>query len=149
MAIKSKSRLSADLPNRIVLDKKTGKINELTAVNINAKDISTSGTIGASSASFSGNVNVTGSFGSVQDGAGNYSVIPGSFVTTIIHTGVGTVTVPTDGFIKGSQISIVSSGTMSINWGSGAKGVSIGNACKMASGTFDGGKWFFSESTAT
>ena len=149
MAIKSKTRRFADLPNRISQDKKSGKITSITTQKLDTESVTISSALSGVNGTFSGNVNVTGSFGSVQDGAGTYTVIAGSFVTTVIHAGVGTVTVPTEGWHKGSQISIVTSGTMTLDWGANAKGVSIGNSCKMASGTFDGGKWFYSESTAT
>lgn len=149
MAIKSKTRRFADLPNRITQDKKSGKITSISTQKIDTESVVITSDLTGVNGTFSGNINVTGSFGSVQDGAGSYTVIAGSFVTTVIHTGVGTVTIPTEGWHRGSQISIVTSGTMTLDWGANAKGVSIGNSCKMASGTFDGGKWFYSESTAT
>lgn len=148
MAVKSKSRRAADLPNRLVQDKKTGKITSLAAQVVNTETVSITNSLSGVNGTFTGDVDITGSFGSVQDGAGTYEVAAGSFVTTVIHTGVGTVSIPTEGWPKGSQISIVTSGTMTLNWGTNAKGVSIGNSVKMASGTFDGGKWFYSESTA-
>jgi len=149
MAVKSKSRRAADLPNRLVQDKKTGKITSLTAQVLDTETVSITSSLSGVNGTFTGDVDITGSFGSVQDGAGTYEVSAGSFVTTVIHTGVGTVTIPTDGWPKGSQISIVTSGTMTLDWGTNAKGVSIGNSVKIASGTFDGGKWFYSESTAS
>ena len=91
---------------------------------------------------------MTGSLGSVQNLTANDNVTAGSFVTTVIHTGVGTVTVPTSGWIAGSQLSIVSNGTLTIDWGTGAKGTTLSNSAKMASGTFDGSKWFFTEASA-
>jgi|SaaInl3SG_22_DNA_1037383.scaffolds.fasta_scaffold130945_1 hypothetical protein len=148
MAVKSKSRRAADLPNRLVQDKKTGKITSLAAQVVNTETVSITNSLSGVNGTFTGDVDITGSFGSVQDGAGTYEVAAGSFVTTVIHTGVGTVSIPTEGWPKGSQISIVTSGTMTLDWGTNAKGVSIGNSVKMASGTFDGGKWFYSESTA-
>lgn len=149
MAVKSKTRRAADLPNRLVQDKKTGKIISLKAQVLDTETVSITNSLSGVDGTFTGDVDITGSFGSVQDGAGTYEVSAGSFVTTVIHTGVGTVTIPTDGWPKGSQISIVTSGTMTLDWGTNAKGVSIGNSVKMASGTFDGGKWFYSESTAS
>lgn len=149
MAVKSKSRRAADLPNRLVQDKKTGKITSLKAQVVDTETVSITNSLSGVNGTFTGDVDITGSFGSVQDGAGTYEVVAGSFVTTVIHTGVGTVSIPTDGWPKGSQISIVTSGTMTLDWGTNAKGVSIGNSVKMASGTFDGGKWFYSESTAS
>jgi hypothetical protein len=149
MAVKSKSRRAADLPNRLVQDKKTGKITSLAAQVVNTETVSITNSLSGVNGTFTGDVDITGSFGSVQDGAGTYEVAAGSFVTTVIHTGVGTVSIPTEGWPKGSQISIVTSGTMTLDWGTNAKGVSIGNSVKMASGTFDGGKWFYSESTAS
>ena len=149
MAVKSKTRRAADLPNRLVQDKKSGKITSLKAQVLDTETVSITNSLSGVDGTFTGDVDITGSFGSVQDGAGTYEVSAGSFVTTVIHTGVGTVTIPTDGWPKGSQISIVTSGTMTLDWGTNAKGVSIGNSVKMASGTFDGGKWFYSESTAS
>ena len=117
MAVKSKSRRAADLPNRLVQDKKTGKITSLKAQVVDTETVSITNSLSGVNGTFTGDVDITGSFGSVQDGAGTYEVVAGSFVTTVIHTGVGTVSIPTDGWPKGSQISIVTSGTMTLDWG--------------------------------
>ena len=144
---KSKTRRFAELPNLIQQDANADITNiitqGITSSTLNVSGNVSSGDIAANS------IAMTGSLGSVQNLTANDSVTAGSFVTTVIHTGVGTVTVPTSGWIAGSQLSIVSNGTLTIDWGTGAKGTTLGNSAKMASGTFDGSKWFFSEASAS
>ena len=143
---KSKTRRFAELPNLIQQDANADITNiitqGITSSTLNVSGNVSSGDIAANS------IAMSGSLGSVQNLTANDNVIAGSFVTTVIHTGVGTVTVPTPGWIAGSQLSIVSNGTLTIDWGTGAKGTTLGDSAKMASGTFDGSKWFFTEASA-
>tara|TARA_A100001388_G_scaffold113008_1_gene83106 strand:- start:43079 stop:43519 length:441 start_codon:yes stop_codon:yes gene_type:complete len=143
---KSKTRRFAELPNLIQQDANADITNiitqGITSSTLNVSGNVSSGDIAANS------IAMSGSLGSVQNLTANDNVIAGSFVTTVIHTGVGTVTVPTSGWITGSQLSIVSNGTLTIDWGTGAKGTTLGDSAKMASGTFDGSKWFFTEASA-
>lgn len=143
--MKSKTRRLAELGSRIKQDR-NGDITDFRTKGFTSETATLTSNITGVGAAFSGNVDVQGALGSVQEITGTASVTAGSFVTTVIHNGTGTITVPTDGWTKGSQISIVSNGTInSIDWGTNAKGVSLGAATKMASGTFDGVKWFYSE----
>ena len=143
---KSKTRRFAELPNLVQQDA-NANITNIVTQGITSNSLSVSGNV--SSGDIAANsIAMSGSLGSVQSLTSNDSVTAGSFVTTVIHTGVGTVTVPTAGWIAGSQLSIVSNGTLTIDWGTSAKGTSLGNAAKMASGTFDGSKWFFTEASA-
>ena len=86
-----------------------------------------------------------GQLGSVQDIAGSGSVVAGSFVTSVVHTGSGTVSVPASGWAKGSLITIISTGTMTMSWGAGAQGISLGSSTRIASGMHSGSAWYFSE----
>jgi hypothetical protein len=143
--MKSKTRRLAELGSRIQQDR-YGNITSIKSKGLTTETADFTSSLNGVDGTFSGNVDVQGSFGSVQDLTGTGSVVAQSFVTTVIHNGTGTITVPTDGFAKGSQISIVTNGTINnINWGDSSKGISLGSATKMASGTFDGVKWFYSE----
>ena len=143
---KSKTRRFAELPNLIQQDA-NANITNIVTQGITSNSLSVSGNV--SSGDIAANsIAMSGSLGSVQNLTANDNVTAGSFVTTVIHTGVGTVTVPTSVWIAGSQLSIVSNGTLTIDWGTGAKGTTLGNSAKMASGTFDGSKWFFTEASA-
>ena len=144
---KSKTRRFAELPNLVQQDANANITNIITK-GITSDTLTVSGNVDAGDGAFN-SLSMTGSLGSVQNLTSNDTVTAGTFVTTVIHTGVGTVTVPLSGWITGSQISIVSNGTLTIDWGTGAKGTSLGNAAKMASRTFDGIKWFFSEASAS
>ena len=103
---KSKTRRFAELPNLIQQDANADITNiitqGITSSTLNVSGNVSSGDIAANS------IAMSGSLGSVQNLTANDNVIAGSFVTTVIHTGVGTVTVPTSGWIAGSQLSIVS-----------------------------------------
>jgi hypothetical protein len=86
-----------------------------------------------------------GQLGSVQTISGSGSVQTGSFVTSVIHSGSGTVSVPASGWAQGSLITIVSTGTMTMNWGAGSEGISLGSSTRIASGMSTGSVWYFSE----
>lgn len=86
-----------------------------------------------------------GQLGSVQTVSGSASVATGSFVTSVIHSGSGTVSVPASGWAQGSLITIVSTGTMTMNWGGGSQGISLGSSTRIASGMYTGSVWYFSE----
>ena len=86
-----------------------------------------------------------GQLGSVQTISGSGSVATGSFVTSVIHSGSGTVSVPAAGWAQGSLITIISTGTMTMNWGSGSQGISLGSSTRIASGMSTGSVWYFSE----
>jgi len=86
-----------------------------------------------------------GQLGSVQTISGSGSVQTGSFVTSVIHSGSGTVSVPAAGWAQGSLITIISTGTMTMNWGAGSEGISLGSSTRIASGMSTGSVWYFSE----
>lgn len=86
-----------------------------------------------------------GQLGSVQTVSGSASVTTGSFVTSVIHSGSGTVSVPASGWAQGSLITIVSTGTMTMSWGAGSQGISLGSSTRIASGMYTGSVWYFSE----
>jgi len=143
--MKSKTRRLAELGSRIVQDR-NGDIVQFRTKGLTSETATLTSDITGVGASFSGDVDIQGALGSVQDITGTASVTAGSFITTVVHNGTGVITVPTSGWTKGSQISIVTNGTITnIDWGTDAKGISLGAATKMASGTFDGVKWFYSE----
>lgn len=82
--------------------------------------------------------------GSVQTVSGSAVVTPGEFITSVYHSGTGTVTVRDSGWEEGSLINIASGGTLTMDW-FGGSGISLGNSCKIASGMFRNGQWYFSE----
>lgn len=140
----TKTRNFATLHNKIITGA-DGNIKSITTEGLTVTDANAT-TISGTDATFTGNVQVQGSLGSVQNVAGNATLTTTNFVTTVIHAGTGTITVGTE-WPTGAQISLVSNGTMTIDWGTDAKGISLGNGVKIASGTFDGSKWFYSEAS--
>jgi hypothetical protein len=83
--------------------------------------------------------------GNVQDIVDSGFVNQGEFINTVFHSGNGVVNVPDSGYAKGSLITIRTIGTMTINWGDSAQGISLGSATKLASGIWDSNNWYFSE----
>ena len=88
-----------------------------------------------------------------QAGFGSYSIISGQTLITVssglnvyYHSGTGTVTVPTASIPNGAIVRILSEGTMTVDWGTNARGISLGSSCEIADGTFANGRWFFTES---
>lgn len=142
----SRTRRFANLQDHIKTNT-DGTIQSITADKVTSSSASIN-TLNGDDATFTGNVGVQGKFGSVQALTGNAAVNASDFVTTIIHTGTGTVTVPTSGWPTGAQLNVVTNGTCTLDWGTDAVGVSLGNSMKMASGTFDGSKWFYSEASS-
>lgn len=84
------------------------------------------------------------SIGSVQTISGSAIVTPGEFITSVYHSGTGTVSVRDSGWEEGSLINIATGGTLTMDW-FGGSGISLGNSCKIASGMFRNGVWYFSE----
>lgn len=94
---------------------------------------------------------------SAQAGVGSYTIVSGNTTATVssgvnihYHSGTGTVTVPiertaTDDIPGGTVVEIYSEGTLTVNWGTNARGISLGNTAKMARGVFANGRWFYTE----
>ena len=83
--------------------------------------------------------------GNVQDIVDSGFVNQGEFMNMVFHSGYGIVTIPDSGYAKGTLITIRTVGSMSLDWGSGAQGISLGYATKLASGIWDSSTWYFSE----
>ena len=84
----------------------------------------------------------------VQTKSGTASVtLSATALTTFVkHSSTGTLSIGA-GQYDGRTINIVSIGTMTLSWGVGALGVSLGSDAKIASGIWDNTNsyWFFSE----
>jgi len=84
----------------------------------------------------------------VQTKSGTASVTMSStaLTTFVKHSGTGTLSIGA-GQYDGQTVNIVSIGTMTLSWGIGALGVSLGSDAKIASGIWDNTNsyWFFSE----
>lgn len=84
----------------------------------------------------------------VQTKSGTASVTMSStaLTTFVKHSGTGTLSIGA-GQYDGQTVNIVSIGTMTLSWGIGALGVSLGSDAKIASGIWDNANsyWFFSE----
>lgn len=84
----------------------------------------------------------------VQTKSGTASVtLSATALTTFVkHSSTGTLSIGA-GQYDGQTINIVSIGTMTLSWGVGALGVSLGSDAKIASGIWDNTNsyWFFSE----
>jgi len=81
-----------------------------------------------------------------KSGTDSVTLSATAFTTFVKHSGTGTVSIGA-GQYDGQTINIVSIGTMTLSWGVGALGVSLGSDAKIASGIWDAtaSYWFFSE----
>jgi hypothetical protein len=82
----------------------------------------------------------------IKSGTASVTLSATAFTTFVKHSGTGTLSIGA-GQYDGQTINIVSIGTMTLSWGVGALGVSLGNDVKIASGIWDdtNSYWFFSE----